>query len=364
MKAFPAMVFGILLSVSASAQLAGRLDAVIKKHVKAGGPGIALRIETAGQTIYNKGFGAANTESQTPITPETNFRMASVSKQFTAMALLLLEKDGKLSLEDPLTKYLPEIPSPVGEKVLLRHLLTHSSGLIDYEALMDDSITEQLLDQDILTILQKQDSTYFEPGTRFRYSNSAYCLMTLIIERVSNQKYPAFIETKIFKPLGMTASRVYEKSAQIPKRAMGYATNKSGSIVFSDQSLTSATKGDGGVYTSLTDYAKWSAALRNNTLIDLPAVLKRLNFRIAEVPDSYYNAGWFLENSDKTTFFHSGSTCGFSTFSIQIPEQQVSVVYFSNLAGNEQPFREIMEILAETKVIKPETIMTLHSLTR
>ncbi|HEY1024550.1 MAG TPA: serine hydrolase domain-containing protein [Sphingobacteriaceae bacterium] len=364
MKAFVIMILGTLLSVSATAQLTEKLDDIINKNVKAGGPGIALHIETGGKTIYNNGFGLANTETTTPITPATNFRMASVSKQFTAMAILLLEKDGKLSLEDQLAKYLPEIPSPVGEKVLLRHLLTHSSGLIDYEALMDENIKQQLLDADILKILEKQDTTYFEPGSRFRYSNSAYCLMTLIVERVSGQNYPAFIEQRIFKPLNMASSRVYQTNAQIPNRAMGYATDKNGKVYFSDQSLTSATKGDGGVYTSLTDYAKWSAALRNNTLINLSAVSKRLNYEIAELPDSYYNAGWFLDDSDKTTFFHSGSTCGFSTFSIQIPEQQVSIVYFSNLANNEKPFRDIMDILAEMKIVKPGRIMSLHTLTR
>lgn len=364
MKALTLMT-GILLSISASAQVSERLDKAIGKSVKPGGPGIALRIESNGNIIYNKGFGLANTETKTRITPETNFRMASVSKQFTAMAMLLLEKDGKLSMEDPLVKYLPEIPRRVGEKVLLRHLLTHSSGLIDYESLIDDGIKEQLLDADVLRMLNSQDTTYFEPGTRFRYSNSAYCLMTLIVERVSGLSYPAFIEQRIFTPLGMSSSRVYEGRAQIPQRAMGYATNKQGKIIFSDQSLTSATKGDGGVYTSLTDYALWSAALRNNTLINLSAVSRRLNFKIDEVAESYYNAGWFLDTAaSDATFFHSGSTCGFSTFSIQIPERQVSIVYFSNLANNDEPFREIMNILAEADLLKPDRIMSLHALTR
>jgi CubicO group peptidase (beta-lactamase class C family) len=363
MKGFLFMVSGFLVTVSAFAQITKELDSVIKSYVATGEPGIALRVETKGKVLYNKGFGLADISTKTPINAETNFRMASVSKQFTAMGVLLLEKEGKISFDDPISDILPEIPGRIGKKVRIRHLLTHSSGLIDYEALMGKDLKEQLQDKDILSLLKNQDTTYFEPGTQFRYSNSAYCLLTLIIERVSKQSFPVFIKERIFKPLNMNASKIYVASEQIPNRAIGYARDKKGKIKFSDQSLTSATKGDGGVYTSVIDYTKWVTALRANSLLDLSAVSKRLNFKISEIPDSYYNAGWFLENSANTMLFHSGSTCGFSTFVILIPQEDTSIIYFSNIANNDKPFIQIMKVLSETG-ISSEKILALHQATR
>lgn len=364
MKHLPVMIAAILLTFNASAQLTRDLDKVFKKHVIIGEPGIALRIEMDGKILYNNGFGLLETKNGTKITPGTNFRMASISKQFTAMGILLLEQDGKLSTKDRLIKYFPEIPGPVSEKVTLEHLLSHSSGIIDYEALMSDSIQGQLSDQDVLDMIKTQDSTYFEPGTRFRYSNSAYCLMSLLIEKVSGKTFPEFIRERIFVPLKMNNSVVYQANAQITNRAMGYSRNNSGGIIPSDQSLTSATKGDGGVYTSLNDYARWIDGLQNHKLINFPKSTQKLKFPIAESPGSFYNAGWFVKSLSPDTLFHSGSTCGFSTFSIQVPSQKLSIVYFSNIAGNEQPFVEILYALSRNGMGDFSGVMSLHALTR
>lgn len=165
MKALISLFYGIFLSVPLFAQLSARLDSVMKSHIENPGPGIALYVETGGKVLYKNAFGLANTSTGSLVDLQTNFRMASVSKQVTAMGILLLEKTGKLSFDDPLIKFLPEIPKHVSEKVLLRHLITHSSGILDYEALMDKNLSEQLLDRDILEMLKKQDTTYFEPGT-------------------------------------------------------------------------------------------------------------------------------------------------------------------------------------------------------
>ena len=364
MKAFPMMIAGILLSLNTSAQLPKLLDEAIQKHTQNGEPGIALRIEKDGKVLYSSGHGLADTKTRAPITPNTNFRMASVSKQFTAMAILLLEQDGKISMDDPLSKFFPEIPVRVSGKIKLRHLLNHSSGIIDYESLMSDTIKEQLSDEDVLNMVKTQDSTYFEPGTRFRYSNSAYCLMTLIIEKVSGNIFPDFIKERIFQPLEMKSSMIYRADAEIDQRAMGYARDNRGRIQPSDQSLTSATKGDGGVYTSLNDYAKWIDGLRNNKLINFHKAMEKLKFPITEVPGSSYTAGWFVKSNSPDTFFHSGSTCGFSTFSIQVPSGNLSIVYFSNVAGNEQPFIDIVQILEQNGLTDLSEVMKLHALTR
>ena len=309
-------------------------------------PGIALSIYKNGEPVYLNTAGLADATTNTPLDTLTNFRMASVTKQFTAMAILLLEKDGTLSVDDPIGRWLPELPARIRQKVLIRHLLTHSSGILDYESLIPATQTAQLLDADVGSFLSKKDSTYFPPGTRFQYSNSGFCLLALIIERASHKSYARFLKERIFLPLHMDSSTVYEAGQPIPRRAMGYARNSTGNIIPSDQSITSATKGDGGVYTSLSDYSKWIKALQQNKLLPLAATLHRLRFPIA--PQSYYAAGWFIQTDSPQFLFHSGSTCGFANFVIQLPGDNWSITYFSNIADNTDPFKTILTILKET----------------
>jgi CubicO group peptidase (beta-lactamase class C family) len=363
MKYIPAFFF-VMIIESAFAQTEKRLDSLLRNIVGTGEPGIALYVESAGKVIYNKGFGLADSHANTKIKTNTNFRLASVSKQFTAMGLLLLEKENKISFDDPVNRYLPELPSGIGSKVLIRHLITHSSGIIDYEEIMDNSAGIQLLDADVLNLLKKDDKTYFTPGSNFRYSNSAYALMALIIERISGQSYPQFIKERVFKPLKMNHSLIYEKETPVSNRAMGFARDKNQSLYANDQSSTSAVKGDGGVYTSLQDYKKWTHAIWNNTLIDMQQALSELNFSIKELTQSYYGPGWFYFTKGEPALFHSGSTCGFSTFSVNIPRKKTSIVYLSNIAGNTEPFRKILNVLAEEGINNPSEIFELHQLTR
>jgi CubicO group peptidase (beta-lactamase class C family) len=358
------IIFSIMISHTAFAQLEKQLDSVISNGILQGEPGLALYVETNGKTIYNQGFGIADSETKKKIRPNTNFRLASVSKQFTAMCILLLEQDKKLSFEDPISRYLPELPPGIGNNVLVRHLITHTSGIIDYEEVMDNKITTPLLDLDVLNILKTHEKTYFSPGTEFRYSNSAYALMALIVERVSGQTFPQFMKERIFNPLKMKRSLVYDAAVYIPNRSLGFARDKNMKLYENDQSTTSAIKGDGGVYTSLDDYKKWTHALWKGTLLDMPSILKRLNFSIKEVTGSFYGPGWFYFDKGNPALFHSGSTCGFSTYSINIPEQKTSIVYFSNIAGNSEPFKKILEVLKKEGINSPAEVFSLHQLTR
>lgn len=353
----------LLVSTAALAQLPKRLDSLMRATTQLGQPGAALLVELDGKVIYQSGRGSANVATKTPITPETNFRMASVSKQFTAMGILLLEKDGKLSLADPIVRFFPEFNGQVGRKVQVRNLLTHSSGLLDYEAVMNPNQHEQLLDADVLTLLKDRDSLYFEPGSAFRYSNSGYCLLALIVERVSGQPFSTFIRERIFKPLHMTQSVIYEARKPIANRAMGYR-KKGTNYLFSDQSVTSATKGDGGVYTSLTDYKKWIDALRNHTLIDLQATLARTGQAIRSKPGSYYGAGWFFQQPNSLVLFHSGSTCGFNNFVVSIPDKNFLMAYFSNKADNKANASAVLKILARAYPTELANILALDELTQ
>lgn len=352
-----------MIAQSALAQLEKRLDSVITSFIQPDETGIVLYAEINGKIIYKNGFGLNDIDGK-ELNAKTNFRMASVSKQFTAMAILLLEKDHKLSFDDPISRFFPEIPAAVGNKVLLSHLLTHSSGIADYEAIMDESQTKQLLDADVLKLVSMQDTTYFSPGSSFRYSNSAYALLALITERISGKTFSKFMSDRIFKPLKMKNSSMYEASRPIANRALGFARDGTNRLYPNDQSSTSAVKGDGGVYTSLNDYSKWTHALWKGTLIDLPAVLNRLNFSIKQVTGSYYGPGWFYFNKGQPALFHSGSTSGFSTFSINIPGQKTSIVYFSNIANNTAPFKKILELLASEGIVNPAQVFQLHELTR
>lgn len=356
-------ILSLLFCLNTFAQLNTALDNILNEEA-ANRPGIALMIEENGRIIYQKAEGIANDSTKQVLAVNSNFRMASVSKQFTAMGILLLEKEGKLSINDPIRKYLPELTAVSCNKILVKHLLTHSSGLWDYEALIPANQTTQLSDADVLKLLQTQDSTYFTPGEKFRYSNSGFCLLALIVERVSHQSFASFIKEKIFAPLHMDASAVYEAGKNIQHRAMGYAKDSTGNIFFSDQSVTSATKGDGGVYTSLIDYRKWMHALQQNKLINLTKTMERLRFKIATADNSYYAAGWFSIFSTPEILFHSGSTCGFNNFVIFVPERKLSIVYFSNLADNLLPFKKVVTALKVQGVGDFSNVGTLHELTR
>lgn len=351
------------MSLSTMAQLPERLDSIMRSMNAPTMPGAALLVVVNGKPIYKNGYGLANTGTKTRITAETNFRMASVSKQFTAMGILLLEKDGKLSVDEPLTQFFPDFNPLVGKKVRIRHLLMHTSGIIDYEAVMNPKQQEQLLDADVLTLIKNRDSLYFEPGTQFRYSNSAYCLLALIIERVSGKSFASFIQQRIFKPLQMNRSTVYEAGKPIRNRAMGYRKGAE-KFIFSDQSVTSATKGDGGVYTSLTDYQKWIDALETNKLLDLKTALSRIGKAIPQTSDSFYGAGWFYRRPDNPILFHSGSTCGFNNYVVSIPSERFLTVCFSNKANNKPSALAIMKILAESGYAKLADILTLDDLTQ
>ncbi|GAB3036044.1 serine hydrolase domain-containing protein [Spirosoma pulveris] len=345
------------------AQVPQRLDSVMQSMNAPTGPGAALLVRVNGKTIYKNGYGLANVEKKVRITSETSFRMASVSKQFTAKGILLLEKDGKLSVDDLLIHFFPDFNPLVGKKVQIRHLLTHTSGILDYEAVMNPKQQTQLLDDDVLTLIKDKGSLYFEPGTQFRYSNSAYCLLALVIERVSGQSFASFIRQRIFQPLHMNQSTVYEAGKPINNRAMGY--RKEGEkFTFSDQSVTSATKGDGGIYTSPGDYQKWIYALEANKLLDLKTALARTGKVIPQTSDSFYGAGWFYRQPEKPVLFHSGSTCGFNNYVVSIPSEQFLMVCFSNKANNKLNALAIMKVLAESGYAKLADILALDDLTQ
>ena len=271
--------------------------------------------------------GLAHVEQNIAISPETRFRMASVSKQFTAMAVYLLIQDGKVDFETPLKDILPELPQKASS-VKIKHLLNHSSGLVDYENFIPEDQKQQLTDNDVLHLIQDLDSVHFESGTQFRYSNTAYCLLSLIVERITNESYEEFCKKRIFDTLIMTSAQISAPETFLD-RAFGYKPNQS-DFQFADQSITSATRGDGGVYISALDYKKWMD--KGNSLFT-PQFFKDLEKYKIKVKDGiYYSLGLFLTitNDGNLTLFHSGESTGFHNIFIFQPQHNYGISLFTN----------------------------------
>jgi CubicO group peptidase (beta-lactamase class C family) len=256
-------------------------------------PGASLLVVKDGKAIIRRGYGYANLEEHVKATPETDYRLASVTKQFTAASILLLKQDGKLKLTDPIRKYLPELPAS-DDKITIENLLTHTSGLIDYESLIPPDRTSQIDDDDVLHMIASQHRLYFEPGSAHRYSNGGYVLLGLIVQRVSGMDLADFMKQRIFKPLGMDHTLMYEhhRGPKPANRAYGYSLID-GKWTRTDQDVTSATRGDGGVYSNIEDFAKWDAALYTDKL--LSAESRHLMFSPqdpSDDPDVNYGFGW------------------------------------------------------------------------
>ncbi|HZZ44912.1 MAG TPA: serine hydrolase domain-containing protein [Tepidisphaeraceae bacterium] len=312
-------------------EIASRLDSIVQSLGVPDGPGGAVIFIKDGKAIYKGAVGYADVEHKTPITPATNFRLASCTKQFTAAAVLCLIDDGKLKLDTPLNDCFPGLPSYT-HGILIRHLLTHTSGLPDYEDHLPAGITVPLKDADVLAILAGQSQLYFPPGTQYRYSNSAYALLSLIVEKYSGQRFPDFLHTRIFHPLGMNNTVAYEPGiSAVSNRAYGYSP-AAGGYTRTDQSLTSAVLGDGGVYSSVEDLAKWDAALYDSKI--LRPETQRLAFTTTILPDGHdihYGFGWRVDSYRDHAFVgHGGDTIGFRTHIERYPADHFSVILLSN----------------------------------
>ena len=186
-------------------------------------PGASVLVLEGGKAVFQRSYGLADLEAGVASSPTTNYRLASVTKQLTAASVLLLVEDGVLTLDDPVRRWLPSLPV-AAEGITLRHLLSHTSGLVDYEDLLPPDQAGQVYDADVLRLLEREDRLYFPAGSDYRYSNSGYALLALVVERASGRRFSAFLQTRIFSPLGMTATLAREdEGPPVPDRAFGYS---------------------------------------------------------------------------------------------------------------------------------------------
>ncbi len=312
------------------------VDSLFAAYTGSDVPGASVVVIRDGEVIVRRAYGMADLERRVSAAPETDYRLASVSKQFTAMAVMLLAKDGKLRYDQPLRDFLPELPAAT-RAVTVRRLLNHTSGLWDYEDLVPESRTTQLDDRDVVSLLGSKDSLYFSAGSEYRYSNSGYVLLGMIVARVSGMTLPQFLRARIFEPLGMQASVAHvEGSDTVPRRAFGYSPS-GGTFVQTDQSVTSATLGDGGIYTNIDDLTRWDQALYTTQLVDSAAL--QLATTPPELPGgaaTQYGFGWFVDRyRGEPRWRHTGETSGFRNAIQRFPGRRLTIVVLTNRSSGE-----------------------------
>ena len=313
-------------------------EAIFAPFNDAKSPGVAVLVRKAGRTVFERGYGARDLRSFAAIDPQTNFRLASCTKQFTAMAIMLLVHDGELRYDESLSEVFPEFPA-YGKTITIRNLLNHTSGLQDYETLMEQeersgghrwTEENQIQEAEVLALLEKQNSTLFPPGTKWAYSNSGYVMLGSIVAKVSGKTFGEFLHDRIFGPLRMERTLAYVKGKnEVAFRAFGH-TKEVNAWKQTDQSSTSATLGDGGVYSSLRDLAKWDDALTRHTLLGEKEMRPALtpvelaggarpvwpaNSDRTEGSPVSYGFGWFLDPyRNFARMWHYGETMGFHTY--------------------------------------------------
>ncbi len=298
-----------------------------KQHI----PGLSLLVSKDGQIVRAEGFGFANVELQVPVKPETVFQSGSVGKQFTATAAMMLVEEGKVALDDPLTKYFPDAPAS-WKDVTVRQLLSHTAGFTDYPEKFD--FRKDWTEDELLKMVEAVPLAY-PPGTKWDYSNLGYLTLGILIHRVTGEFYGDFLQQRIFQPLEMRTTRIISEADIVPNRAAGYRLVKGG---LKNQEWVAPmvnTTADGSLYFSILDLAKWDAALYGEKL------LKRSSLEVMWTPARLkdgspnkdgYGFGWFIENRrGHRVVSHDGAWQGFQTTITRYVDDRLTVVVLTNL---------------------------------
>jgi CubicO group peptidase (beta-lactamase class C family) len=348
-RILPSAVWIFLIVISSSAQVSpNQIDAIFASLKSIDAPGAAVLVVHDGKAVFRRGYGVTDLRTRRPIDSQTDFRLASFTKQFTATCIMLLVHNGKLRYDDHLTYIFPEFPD-YGKAITVRNLLNHTSGLPDYEDLLmkqypntpEDGIP-QILDAGVLKLLEQQTAGQFPPGSKWQYSNSGYAVLAMIVEKVSGKPFGQFLHDRIFAPLKMDHTLAYEKGKnEVPYRAYGHTKEKDGIWHETDQSPTSAVLGDGGIYTSIDDLEKWDRALREHTLVSEAEMQPALTpVQPSGGPAKFesgkavsYGFGWFLDPyQDHRRMSHDGETIGFRTTIQRFPDDKLTVIVLANRA--------------------------------
>ncbi len=325
-------LFLLMPSYQVFADEASKIDALFRDYSGAQSPGASVIVIKDGQIVFKKAYGWANIEDKVPATTRTNYEIASMTKQFTAMAVMMLNESKKLNYDDPITKFFPDFPA-YGKSITVRNLLNHTSGILDYNEITPPEVKTFLFDKDVFELLKKQDHTSFPPGSKYSYSNSGYVVLSLIIEKVSGISYPEFLNKNIFEPLQMSKTRFYEPDDYSDRnRSIGYSFKSKGFERATPINLTPYTIGDGYLYSSVEDMYKWDQALYTTRLVSSETMKQAFTPAIeTDTLDTGYGFGWFIsKRNGLTDIRHSGGNFGSSSYIHRFPEKKLTVIVLTN----------------------------------
>jgi CubicO group peptidase (beta-lactamase class C family) len=319
----------VLMAFSAAAlaqDLAPKADEIVNAYVKQKKFSGSVFVAKGGKIILSKGYGMANYELDVPNTPQTKFRLGSITKQFTAMAIAQLQERGSLSVDDPISKYLPDFPKPAGDKVTIFHLLTHTSGIPSFTGFPDyQQIKMSRFNGEKLIAWLKDKPLEFTPGEKFKYNNSGYFLLGYLIEKVSGKPYEQFVQENIFTPLAMTSTGFDRNSALIKNRAAGY-TVKGKDLENSEYIDMTVPGGAGAMYSTVEDLYLWDRALYTEKLVK-KATLEKIYTPFKD----NYAYGWVVDQQfNRKRITHGGGIDGFNTTIVRFVNDDTCIIALSN----------------------------------
>jgi CubicO group peptidase (beta-lactamase class C family) len=364
-------IMAVLISLSADAQSPSQkmmtleFDKLLSAQFKPGETGCASLVAIKGQIVYKKAFGMANLELNVPMKPDMVFRVGSITKQFTAIALLQLMEQGKLSLQDEITKFIPDYPTQA-YKITIEHLLTHTAGTTSYTNVPEfqSYVKEDLKPAEVIDKF-KNLPMVFAPGTKWNYNNSGFFLLGYIIEKASGKTYQEYIEENLFNPAGMTNSLYGSNKKIVKNRAYGYQPDDD-KTVNADYLSMLLPYSAGSIMSTVEDLYKWNRALLADKLVKKETLEKAwTEYKLSDGKGTHYGYGWFLRQlQGSPTIEHGGAINGYLCNSLYLPKEDVFVAVFSNSNGK-SPENVSMKIAAVsigkpfnyTEIQVPENIL-------
>lgn len=343
------------LASAAADPIAARIDAELSAAYPPGGAGAAAIVVRDGKTILRKGYGMANVELGVPNAPDTVFRIGSMTKQFTAVAVLMLVQEGKIAFDDPLKKFLPNYPAG-GEKITIENLLTHTSGVRSYTE-MPDFESGMRNDYTVPEMIDRfaKEPLDFPPGSQWHYDNSGYFLLGAVIEKASGMAWGAFLQQRILDPLKMKSTYIGSNDQVIPHRASGYSHDENGKLVNAPFLSMTQPYAAGALCSTVDDLARWDEALYAGKLVR-PELLARAwtAHRLPSGASTGYGYGWEIGSWDgHRVIEHDGGINGFSSDGIRLPDDRLFVAVLSNDEDHQPGSDTVAERIVTEALGKP-----------
>ena len=349
---FTTLTFLFITYFSFSQSYESKIDSIVSLHYSSNDPGISILVAKEGKAIYQKALGKSNLELNTPIQLNSVFQIGSITKQFTAVSILMLAEQGKLNIEDKIGKYIPEY-AEVGKDITIHHLLNHTSGIKNKTPLSEKNYTSRMdrSPKELITYF-KDEPLAFVPGEKFKYSNAGYILLGQIIETISKQSYGQFLQENIFDEIEMTSSYYGNMKNIIPNRATGYKI-KQNEFINADYMSLSLAYSAGAILSTTEDLLKWQNALLQNTLLKESSIKQAMTPTLLNsgkrIPYGY--GFWFSKLGNSPVIAHTGSTKGFTSIALFLPQENMYITVLTNC--NCKNVNNVAKQVAELFVTSP-----------